>query len=71
MMQKYTKQMLIIIYIYIKIYVERLIREDRDRKIGELSQQNNSSEVEKEIVSIENAAVSIFFVQLHYADLFL
>jgi hypothetical protein len=41
------------------MYINRLIREDRDRQIDLVSQDKEYSSVENEISNIENVTVSI------------
>lgn len=41
------------------MYLNRLIREDRDRQIERLSNEKDYSQVEEEISNVERAAVSI------------
>ena len=51
------------------MYINRLIREDRDRQIERVSQgKDYTAQVENEISDIEVLAVSFFFIILLYCQ---
>jgi hypothetical protein len=49
------------------MYINRLIREDRDRQIDIISQGKEYSSVENEISNIENITVSDIYILLNYS----